>query len=369
MSRIIPLEHYRNIGILGTPDAGRTTTTERLLSLASARPNDGMDARDITLTSAATSFEWNDCRFNLIALPAIGQPADAASLSALDAIVFVVDAEAGVTSSVEAAIRRAGNLGLAALVFVNKIERTPEHAEEIVADIPNGVALQIPAVADGRLNGLVELISMLQTSWPIARFDAAAETGSVPAELKVRAEAGRATLLAVLPPGPGALSDRLRGGVQAGTLVPVLFGSAFLNRGVAALLDAMVRYLPAPSEVPLHAESAEGARLERRAADDEPFAGLAFQVLDDPIEGRLTFVRVCSGIIAAGSETLNTMTMSSERVGAMVRIHANHAERVDEARTGDVVALAGLQHTHKGDTLCDPNAPVILGGFRPRSAA
>ena len=367
MSRAIPIDRYRTIGILASQDAGRTTTTERILAIA--EPSDPMaDERAITQTSGATSCDWRGHRLNLIELPALGRPVDPAAMSAVDAVVVVVDAERGVTPEVDVALAQAAARGLARLVFVNKLDRVGGDLEAIMRAVPNGRPLQLPIGAGAGLSGLVDVVGMTGLFWP-ANADAA-EFGPIPSEFQAEAGAAHAALAtAVGAEDEAALVPAIREAVRAGTLVPVLCGSAFRNRGTRRLLDAIVDYLPAPSDIAHKAFAADGTEIEQRASDDAGFAGLAFRTVSDPTAGRMTFLRVYAGALASGDRVFNPASRRVERVGAMLRVRAKHSETVETAWTGDVVALAGLEHTSSGDTLCDPSAPVILGEFRPRTAA
>lgn len=381
MMRAIPLDRYRNIGILASQDAGRTTTTERMLAAAGrAAPGwvEQDNERAITLTSAATSCVWRDCRINIVDLPAADRLTRDGALSVLDAAVLLIDGVRGVTDEIAAALAAIEARSLPRLVFVNKLDQPGADLAAILRALAaraagQPVLLQRPI--GGALAGLVDLVEETAVLWPAAPYDAPAAEVAVPAAVAGDVAAERAALVIAAASGAGvadtgvpdagalaadALKVRLREAVRAGRLVPVLVGSAFRNRGIGALLDAIVDYLPAPSELTLHAVAADGSAVERRPADEEPFAGLAFQTLDDPASGTLTFVRIYSGVVARGAVMLNSVSMSPERIGPMVRIQANHAEPIEEAGAGDIVALAGLKNTTTGDTLCDPTAPVIL---------
>jgi len=375
MMRTIPLDRYRNIGILASQDAGRTTTTERILAAAAQAGNLGAAAvaqdnyRDITLTSAATSCVWNGCRLNIVDLPVAGRLANHGALAVLDAAILVVDAERGVTADAIEALAVAERRGLARLVFLNKLDRAAVDLGKLVQDLVQqsdvrAVLLQLPIGAGNGLQGIVDLIEQRATFWD-TQFDAPARDGAVPDDMVAAVAVARRAIIDAVAPGADvvdadALAELLRAAVYSGSVVPVLVGSAFRNRGIGRLLDAVVDYLPSPSELALKATSADGLAVERRAADDEPFTGLAFHTVEDPAAGKLTFVRIYSGVVATGAHMLNSVSMSPEHIGSMVRVHANHTESVDEARTGDIVALSGLEHTNSGDTLCDPAAPVIL---------
>ena len=385
MARTIPLDRYRNIGILARLDAGRTTVTERILAVTDrpdpaaegARAALGMPAwveqdneRQITLTSAATSCVWQDCRITIVELSAAGRQGGDRALGVLDGVVLVIDGVAGVTDGVAALFDDTEAQGLARLVFVNKLDREGADLSAVVAAIAargsvKPVLLQLPIGAGAGLRGIVDLVEMQATLWREAGYDAPAEEVEIPSDLLGAAELARAEIVtAVGAKGSDVamLRQAIKTAVRSGSIVPVLCGSAFRNRGIRRLLDAVVDYLPAPSEMAAHAGvAADGNRVERRPADDEPFSGVVFQTVEDPMAGRLTFVRIYSGVVATGGSMLNSVTASPEKIGRMVRMHANHTEEIKEARAGDIVALAGLEHTTTGDTLCDPDAPVILG--------
>ncbi|HLY57437.1 MAG TPA: GTP-binding protein [Stellaceae bacterium] len=371
MSPAIPIDRYRTIGILASQDAGRTTTTERILAIAElsdAMADPMADERAITQTSGATSCDWHGHRLNLIELPALGRPVDSAAMNAIDAVVVVVDAERGVTPEVDAALAQAASRGLARLVFVNKLDRAGSDFEAIARSVAQGLPLQLPIGAGAGLAGLVDVVGMIGLLWP-ANADAA-EHGVIPSEFQAAAAAAHQALATAVGGKDGAaLGPAIREAVRAGTLVPVLCGSAFRNRGTRRLLDAIVDYLPAPSDVAHKAFAADGTEIEQQASDDASFAGLAFRTVSEPTAGRMTFLRVYAGALATGDRVFNPASRRDERVGPMIRVRAKHSETVETARAGDVVALAGLEHTSSGDTLCDPSAPVILGEFRPRSAA
>ena len=384
MARTIPLDRYRNIGILARLDAGRTTVTERILAVTDrpdpaaegARAALGVPAwveqdneRQITLTSAATSCEWQDCRITIVGLSAVGRRGGVRALSVLDGAVLVIDGVAGVTDGVAALLNEIEVQGLARLIFVNKLDREGADLSAVVAAIAGRgtakpVLLQLPIGAGAGLRGIVDLIEMRATLWREAGHDAPAEEVEIPSDLLAAAHMARAEIaMAVGATGSDAavLRQAVKAAVRSGAIAPVLCGSAFRNRGVRRLLDAVVDFLPSPSDMAAHVGiAADGNRVERRPADDEPFSGVAFQTVDDPMSGRLTFVRIYSGVVATGSSMLNSVSASPEKIGRMVRMHANHTEEIEEARAGDIVALAGLEHTTTGDTLCDPDAPVIL---------
>jgi elongation factor G len=381
MTRTIPLERYRNIGILASQDAGRTTTTERLLAVTAqvegaARAAGVVPAwveqdnhRAITLTSAATSCDWRDCRINIVELSAAGRGTHDEALRVLDGLILVLDAGATIRSEIVDALHLAQDRGLAVLAFVNKLDREGADLDAVVSAL--GAISRVPVLplqltigAGAGLGGLVDLIGTTATFWPGQGFDAPAQQGSVPATHAAAAKAGRAVIAAEIVGGAeldgATLQAKLRDAVCSGRVLPVLGGSAFRNRGTRLLLDAIVDYLPAPTDLAVAAVDVAGSAVDRKVSDDEPFAGFAFQTVDDPNVGKLTFVRIYSGIVARGSLMLNSVSASPEQVGRLVRMHANHTEEIEEAHAGDIVALEGLRHTTTGDTLCDPAAPVIL---------
>jgi elongation factor G len=326
--------------------------------------------RQITLTSAATSCVWQDCRITIVELSAAGRQGGDRALGVLDGVVLVIDGVTGVTDGVAALFDDTEAQGLARLVFVNKLDREGADLSAVVAAIAargtvKPVLLQLPIGAGAGLRGIVDLVGMRATLWREAGHDAPAEEVEIPSDLLAAAQLARAEIVAAVGAegsDVAVLRRAVKMAVRSGSIVPVLCGSAFRNRGIRRLLDAVVDYLPAPSDMAAHAGvAADGNRVERRPADDEPFSGVAFQTVDDPMSGRLTFVRIYSGVVATGGSMLNSVTASPEKIGRMVRMHANHTEEIKEARAGDIVALAGLEHTTTGDTLCDPDAPVILG--------
>ena len=398
MSRTTPLERYRNIGIMAHIDAGKTTTTERILyytgrSYKMGEVNDGtavMDwmeqeqERGITITSAATTCEWRDHLINIIDTPGhVDFTIEVErSLRVLDGAVAIFDSVAGVEPQSETVWRQADRYGVPRVCFVNKMDRvgadffrTVGMIEERLAALP--LVTQLPIGAEAEYLGVVDLVRMRATVWREETLGAEFFDQDVPADMAELAntwrarmvetalEADDAALEAYLDghePDEATLKSCIRAGTIAGKFVPVLNGSAFKNRGVQPLLDAVVDYLPSPSDVPsVHGHDTDGkAEVVRESSDDQPFSALAFKIMADPYVGSLSFVRVYSGTLEAGSNVLNSVKNKRERVGRMLLMHANSREDVKQARAGDIVALAGLKNTTTGDTLSDAANPVIL---------
>jgi len=398
MTRATPLDRYRNIGIMAHIDAGKTTTTERILYYTGKSRRIGevhegtatMDwmeqeqERGITITSAATTCYWQEHRINIIDTPGhVDFTIEVErSLRVLDGAVSVFDAVAGVEPQSEAVWRQADKYGVPRICFVNKMDRVGasfRRCVEMIVDRLGAVPLvcQLPIGAESDFAGMVDLVTMKAVIWHTETVGAKFEIAEIPANLVEEAAGYRKTLvelaveqdeaaleayLAGVEPSVETLKACIRRGTIKSVFVPVLCGSAFKNKGVQPLLDAVVDYLPAPTDLPaIEGVSKDGgAAVKRVRSDDEPFAGLAFKVMHDPLVGSLTFVRVYSGVLRSGAQVLNSVKNSDERIGRMLAMHANHREDIGEARTGDIVALAGLENTTTGDTLCDPVAPLVL---------
>jgi elongation factor G len=398
MPRTTPLEDYRNIGIMAHIDAGKTTTTERILyytgvSYKIGEVHEGtatMDwmeqeqERGITITSAATTCFWRDNRINIIDTPGhVDFTIEVErSLRVLDGAVTVFDSVAGVEPQSETVWRQADKYGVPRICFVNKMDRIGANfarTVEMIVDRLGATPLvtQLPIGVESDFAGVVDLIEMKAIIWQDETLGAKFDTVEIPANMKAQADEWHAKLvetaveqddelleayLAGTAPSPEGLRRCIRKGTISYAFVPVLCGSAFKNKGVQPLLDAVVDYLPSPLDVP----AVEGVKMgsdeavTRKASDDEPFAGLAFKIMTDPFVGSLTFVRVYSGVLNTGTTVLNSVKDNRERIGRMLQMHANHREDIKEARAGDIVALAGLKNSTTGDTLCDPGAPVIL---------
>ena len=398
MARTTPLGRYRNIGIMAHIDAGKTTTTERILFYTGrshrmgevhdgAATMDWMDQeqeRGITITSAATTCFWRDHRINIIDTPGhVDFTIEVErSLRVLDGAVCVFDSVAGVEPQSETVWRQADRYGVPRVCFVNKMDRIGADFDRCVSMIEERLGatplvVQLPVGAEARYAGAVDLISMKALLWKDETLGAEYVEAEIPADMTDAAQAARESLvLAAVEHDDAALEAFLEGeepdaatlrrcvrkGALAGAFVPVLNGSAFKNKGVQPLLDSVVDYLPAPSDV----AAVEGVApksdkpVSRASADDEPFSALAFKIMNDKYVGSLTFARVYSGVLESGSAVVNTIKGKRERIGRMLAMHANHREDIREARAGDIVALCGLKNTTTGDTLCDAAAPVVL---------
>ena len=398
MARTTPLKDYRNIGIMAHIDAGKTTTTERVLyytgrSHKIGEVHDGaatMDwmeqeqERGITITSAATTCFWNDKRVNIIDTPGhVDFTIEVErSLRVLDGAVAVFDSVAGVEPQSETVWRQADKYHVPRICFVNKMDRIGAdffRCVEMIKDRLGATPLvvQLPIGAESDYKGIVDLIAMNAIVWKEETLGAEFEIVDIPADLQAQAEEYHGQLVEAAveldddsmeaylegnEPDAETLKALVRKGTVSQTFVPVLNGSAFKNKGVQPLLDAVVDYLPSPVEVPAikGIDPKSGEELERKSDDSEPFAGLAFKVMNDPFVGSLTFVRIYSGVLQKGTSALNSVKENRERIGRMLLMHSNHREDVDEARAGDIIAIAGLKGTTTGDTLCDANKPAIL---------
>jgi elongation factor G len=398
MARTTPLDRYRNIGIMAHIDAGKTTTTERILyytgrSYKIGEVHEGtatMDwmeqeqERGITITSAATTCFWRDHRINIIDTPGhVDFTIEVErSLRVLDGACAVFDSVAGVEPQSETVWRQADKYEVPRICFVNKMDRIGADFFRTVQMIidrlgAKPLVLQLPIGAESEFAGVVDLVQMKAVIWKDEALGAEFVVGPIPAELKDQADEYRHKLLEMIvelddgvmeaylegkEPDADTIKRLVRKGAVASQFVPVICGSAFKNKGVQPLLDAVVDFLPSPADVADVVGVKPGTEEEvtRKCSDDEPFAGLAFKIMTDPFVGSLTFVRIYSGVLAASSQMLNTVKDERERVGRMLQMHANHREDIKEARAGDIVALAGLKNTTTGDTLCDPNNPVVL---------
>ena len=398
MPRTTPLARYRNIGIMAHIDAGKTTTTERVLyytgrSYKIGEVHEGtatMDwmeqeqERGITITSAATTCFWRDHRINIIDTPGhVDFTIEVErSLRVLDGAVAVFDSVAGVEPQSETVWRQADKYKVPRICFVNKMDRVGADFDRCVSMIIDRLGavpmvVQLPVGSESELRGVVDLIRMQAIIWKDESLGAEFEYTDIPAEQAERAAKAREKMIELAveqddaameaylegnEPDAETLKRCIRKGTCGLSFVPVLCGSAFKNKGVQPLLDAVVDFLPSPIDVP----PVKGVRMgsdepiTRRSSDDEPAAGLAFKIMTDPFVGSLTFVRVYSGTLSAGSQIFNPVKEQRERIGRMLQMHANHREEIKEAFAGDIVAIAGLKNTTTGDTLCDPSDPVIL---------
>ncbi len=397
MPRKVPIEKYRNFGIMAHIDAGKTTVTERILyytgkSYKIGEVHDGaatMDfmeqeqERGITITSAATTTFWRDHRLNIIDTPGhVDFTIEVErSLRVLDGAVTVLDANAGVEPQTETVWRQGDKYGVPRIVFVNKMDKigadffaSVESIKERLGARP--VPIQMPIGAENDFEGVIDLVRMVAIIWDEETLGAKFHEAEIPAELKDKAEEMRIEMIETIVEldeeamdaylsGEELSEDKIRELLRKGTLsnefFPVLCGSAFKNKGVQPLLDAVVDFLPSPVDIPpiKGIDYKTGDEVVRKASDDEPLAMLAFKIMEDPY-GTLTFVRVYSGKVKKGTTVLNTTTGKTERIGRMVLMHANDREEIDEAFAGDIMALVGLKDTNTGDTLCDVNKPVVL---------
>eukprot|EP00850_Spirogloea_muscicola_P008857 SM000048S16569 [mRNA] locus=s48:551765:556015:+ [translate_table: standard] len=443
-TRATDLKDYRNIGIMAHIDAGKTTTTERVLfytgkSYKIGEVHEGtatMDwmeqeqERGITITSAATTCAWNDTRINIIDTPghvdftlegldlaSAGAPRLVVlaagsccmvppcwsssrrpllallrfrrmqverALRVLDGAICLFDSVAGVEPQSETVWRQADKYGVPRICFVNKMDRLGANffrtRDMIVSNLgANPLVLQLPIGSEDTFQGVVDLVKMKAIVWSGEELGAKFEYKDIPADLADQAAEYRAALVEAAvelddaameaflmegqEPPEAELKKLIRSGTIGARFVPVLCGSAFKNKGVQPLLDAVVDYLPSPLDVPpMQGTDMDDAEkvVERKPSDEEPFSGLAFKIMTDPFVGSLTFVRVYSGVLTAGTYVLNSNKNKKERIGRLLEMHANSREDIKGARTGDIVAVAGLKDTITGETICDADSPVIL---------
>src|SRR3954463_14877426 len=399
MPRSHPIEDYRNFGIMAHIDAGKTTTTERILyytgkSHKIGEVHDGaatMDfmeqeqERGITITSAATTAIWNDHRLNIIDTPGhVDFTIEVErSLRVLDGAVAVLDGNQGVEPQTETVWRQADKYNVPRIVFVNKMDKIGADFDMCVRTIRErlgvkAVPIQLPIGSEATLKGIVDLVRMKAVIWDSEGLGANYHDEEIPADMKEACDEARHYMIenavelddeameAYLggeEPSVDVIKKCLRKAVLTGAFYPILAGSAFKNKGVQPLLDAVVDYLPSPVDIPptqgIDYKTEEP--VTRRASDNEPLSVLAFKIMDDPFVGSLTFCRIYSGKLETGMGLLNSTRDKKERVGRMLLMHSNNREDIKEAHAGDIVALAGLKDTRTGDTLCDPNkSPVIL---------
>ncbi|MBN9082549.1 MAG: translation elongation factor G [Rhizobiales bacterium 62-17] len=397
MPRQYPLEDYRNFGIMAHIDAGKTTTTERILyytgkSHKIGEVHDGaatMDfmeqeqERGITITSAATTAIWNGKRLNIIDTPGhVDFTIEVErSLRVLDGAVCVLDSNQGVEPQTETVWRQGDKYKVPRIVFANKMDKTGADFFRCLEDIKvrlgaRPIAIQLPIGAESNFKGLVDLVRMRAVIWEEESLGAKFNDVEIPADLADQAQEYRTAMIEAAvelddaameaylegkEPDEATLKGLLRKAVITGAFYPVLCGSAFKNKGVQPLLDAVVDYLPSPIDrgAIKGIDYKTGEETDRKPSDDQPLSVLAFKIMDDPY-GILTFARVYSGTLSKGQALLNSSRDKNERVGRMVLMHANNREEIAEAYAGDIVALVGLKDTRTGETLCDPNKAVIL---------
>lgn len=398
MARSHPLAKYRNIGIMAHIDAGKTTTTERILyytgkSYKIGEVHEGtavMDwmeqeqERGITITSAATTCFWNDHRINIIDTPGhVDFTIEVErSLRVLDGAVTVFDGVAGVEPQSETVWRQADKYGVPRICFVNKLDRMGANFFRCVDMIVDRLGarplvLYLPIGAESDFVGVVDLLEMKAIVWRDDSLGAKFDIVEIPADLQAQAEEYHSKLVETAVEVDDDLTERylngeeisvaeLKGAIRKGVLsslfVPVLCGSAFKNKGIQPLLDAVIDYLPSPDDlVEVKGTTVDGdTALVRKISDNEPFCGLAFKIMTDPFVGTLTFVRIYSGVLKSGTYIHNSVKDEKERIGRMLLMHANTREDITEAYAGDIVAVCGLKYTTTGDTLCDSSKQVIL---------
>lgn len=397
MARQFPLTKIRNIGIMAHIDAGKTTTTERILFYTGrvhkigevhngAATMDWMvqeQERGITITSAATTCRWRDCQINIIDTPGhVDFTMEVErSLRVLDGAVAVFCSVGGVEPQSETVWRQADKYGVPRIAYVNKMDRVGADFNRVIQMIKdrlgaNPVALQLPIGGEDKFCGVVDLIKNRAIIYK-DDLGTVSEESEIPEELAEEAAVLRSRLIEAVAEADEELlmlylenetltEDELRRGLRKATLavklIPVLCGSAFKNKGVQPLLDAIVDYLPAPVDIPpvLGTDPRSNTEDSRPASEEEPFAALAYKIAVDPYVGKLTFFRVYSGNLKTGSYIYNSNRTRRERIGRILRMHANHREDIDWVHTGDIVAAVGLKITATGDTLCDEKAPIVL---------
>ncbi len=397
----IPLERVRNIGIIAHIDAGKTTVTERILFYTKkiykigevhegAATMDWMpqeQERGITITAAATTAFWADHRINIIDTPGhVDFTVEVErSLRVLDGAITVFDGVAGVEPQSETVWRQADKYGVPRICFINKMDRMGADFQRCVDMIVDRLGakpcvVQLPIGAEQSFRGVIDLIEMKALVWP-GDEPAEPEVQEIPGSLRAQAEAARSTMVEHVVETNDALLHRyleehhitpeeirsaLRAATIAGTLVPVLCGAALRNKGVQPLLDAVTYYLPSPLDVPpvTGHDPKTGEELSRPPDPDAPFAALAFKIMSDPFVGKLAFFRVYSGTVKAGDSIYNAAKDRRERIGRILLMHANHREEVEQVQAGEIAAAVGLKQTFTGDTLSDPDSPVVLESIK-----
>ena len=391
------IDKYRNIGIMAHIDAGKTTTTERILyytgkSHKIGEVHDGgatMDwmeqekERGITITSAATTCHWKDCVINIIDTPGhVDFTIEVErSLRVLDGAVAVFDGVAGVEPQSETVWRQADKYKVPRICFVNKMDRIGANfyrCVDMIVEILGAkpVVLALPVGIEDKFSGVIDILNQKYIKWDGEQLGANFEYLEIPSDMKESALKYKNELIETVADADDDVMEKYLNGeeltvedlkkcIRKGTVgfkfVPVLCGSAFKNKGVQTLLDAVVDFLPSPLDVPaISGEDLKGNSVERKKLPEEPFSGIAFKIMTDPFLGSITFVRIYSGKLESGSAILNSVKGKTERVGRMLRMHANSREDIKSARAGDIIALPGLKLTTTGETLCDEKSPIIL---------
>jgi elongation factor G len=398
LEKALPKDRVRNIGIVAHIDAGKTTTTERILYYTGLTYKIGevhegtatMDwmeqerERGITITSATTTCFWNDHRINIIDTPGhVDFTIEVErSLKVLDGAVVVFDSVGGVEPQSETVWRQADRYRVPRMAFVNKMDKDGANFAQVVAQmkdrlLANAVPVQLPYVVDHEFVGIIDLIKMKLAMWDDDSLGSKYELTDIPEELMAEAEAAREALLESVADFDEEMmesylnaepisEEKIHKAIRAATInlsiVPVLLGTAFKNKGVQILLDAVVEYMPSPLDL----VGVEGINPDtdeadtRGPSDDEPFSALAFKIMTDPFVGQLTYLRVYSGMLKTGSTVYNTTKKKREKIGRLVRMHSNKREEISEVGAGGIVAAVGLKSTTTGDTLCDENKPILL---------
>ena len=396
MAREFPLEKFRNIGIMAHIDAGKTTTTERILFYTGKTHKIGethegesqMDwmaqekERGITITSAATTANWKGHVINIIDTPGhVDFTVEVErSLRVLDGAVTVLDAKSGVEPQTETVWRQADKYGVPRVVYINKMDATGADFFKSVETIKerlrcNAVPIQIPIGAESDFRGVVDLVTM-EGIVHLDDLGKEIEIGPIPESVQAKAQEFRNLLVEAVADldeeltmkyleGEEITVEEMKVALRKGTInnliVPVICGSSYKNKGVQEMIDAAVDYLPSPVDIPaVSGTSLEGEEDSREASDDAPMSALAFKIATDPFIGRLAFTRIYSGVMTSGSYVLNSTKNKKERIGRLVKMHANHRQEIEELRAGDIGAVVGLKDTTTGDTLCADNAPIIL---------
>ncbi len=397
MPRSHPIENYRNFGIMAHIDAGKTTVTERILYYTGkshkigevhegAATMDWMEQeqeRGITITSAATTAFWHNKRLNIIDTPGhVDFTIEVErSLRVLDGAVCVLDSNQGVEPQTETVWRQGDKYKVPRIVFCNKMDKIGADFFKCLDDIKNRlgakpVAIQLPIGAESGFKGVIDLIRMVGIVWDEETLGAKYQDVEIPADMVDQAKEYREHMIEAAvdldddamtaylegnEPDEATLKKLIRKAVVTGAFYPVMCGSAFKNKGVQPLLDAVVDFLPSPLDVPpIKGIDPKGNEVVRNPSDKEPLAMLAFKIMDDPFVGTITFCRIYSGTLVSGSGVINSTRDRKERIGRMLLMHANNREDIKEAYAGDIVALAGLKEARTGDTLCDPQKPVVL---------
>jgi elongation factor G len=397
LARLVPLHKIRNIGIMAHIDAGKTTTTERILyytreSYKMGEVHEGtavMDwmeqeqERGITITAAATTCAWQDHSINIIDTPGhVDFTAEVErSLRILDGAIALFCAVGGVEPQSEAVWRQADKYRVPRIAFINKMDRVGADFDKVVTALrerlgANPIPIQFPIGSEAGFRGVVDLIGMQAITYEDCGLGERFTVGEIPADMAASARAGREKLIESLAdyddvvmkkylneetPTPQELMAALRSATLSLKVTPVLCGTAFKNKGVQALLDAVIDFLPSPIDMPpVVGKDGKGLEVSREVSDDEPFAALAFKIMNDPFVGQLTYFRVYSGTLSSGSHLLNATKKKKERIGRLLRMHANKREEIKEVRTGDIVAAVGLNMATTGDTLSDPRMPLVL---------